>query len=110
MQGAAYKGMKLDGAAAADHTAALYCTINETLERLAAKKMYKAGATALRDSVDRALLMCSHLESGTGCGLQICMFCLVSHRLMQRQQENRFYRPVSRIGLIKKVLRRDTSS
>jgi hypothetical protein len=71
VQGAAYEGVKLDGAAAADHTAALYCAINETLERLASKKMYKSGATTLRDSVDRALLMCSQLESGTGCAMLV---------------------------------------
>lgn len=56
----------LDGAAAADHTAALYCAINESLEKLASRKMYKSGATTLRASVDRALLMCSQLEAGTG--------------------------------------------
>ena len=61
-----YEGIKLDGAAAADHTAVLYCVINETLERLCARKMYKSGAAALRASVDNALLMCSQLEAGTG--------------------------------------------
>lgn len=66
VQGSAYEGVKLDSAAAADHTAALYCAINETLVRLASRKMYKSGATTLRTSVDRALLMCSQIESGAG--------------------------------------------
>lgn len=66
MQGLLHGGAKLDATAAADHTAALYCCINETLERLASRKMYKSGATALREGVDRALLMCSQLETSAG--------------------------------------------